>query len=228
MQDRPPLTPPDLNTQLMDDANFDSTDLSKGLGILGSVRLFVRKGGAATGKQHGETAAFELEDGNQNVVGKIVGVQPGDWAIENSAGKAIAMLWRQHTADHEVDNLSSLVHLGFHRWDRARKAEATGTLYCVAGLDRTVRFTVTFVDKDVILDSPSNRPVLKLLHGKGIREMVLADPDDDHPVVNVHSHLLTGSSVHEVEFVEPEDAFPVAMFVVALGLEKQLESLGAE
>jgi hypothetical protein len=214
MPDPPEETPPDLDTEKMDDNDFLSEvsqgDLSRAMGILGMARIEV----------HRESAMNEYyilgADGRK--FGQVRMVQAGGWAVEDANGKMFAMLWRQHTEDHQVDNVSSLVHLGFHRWERARKEETKASLYCLAMPDKKVRFFVTYIGHDAVLETPSNRVALKMAPGSRRNEIKIVDPYDEE-VAKVSTLEAGMRFTHEIDFEELEDPFFAVILVVAISLE---------
>jgi hypothetical protein len=218
MPDPQEIAPPDLDTQKLDDSNFNTTDLSQAWGIWGRARFLIKR-------EYKDREGYYVEDGAKNILGRIGMVQNGGWAVESPNGNVLAMLWRQHSEDHHVDNISSLIHMGFHRWENARKDEVTATLYCLANLDKTVRLFITLVEKEATLESPSNRLVLKMAPGKQHNELVFADGFDD-PVATIRTEAMSSAETHEITFIEAEDPFLAAIFTVALGLESSLRHGG--
>lgn len=215
--------PPDLDHQPLDDANFTSGDLAQALGLVGRPKFVVRRVDvldilSRKRSSRVEPEAYTIEYPLGTVLGEVGWVENGGWAVKDPTGRSVAMLWRQHTEDHSAERLSNLVHLGFHRFERAVKEEANASLYCLANLDKTVRMFVTYRGEEAILDAPSNRPVLKLAKGSGEHDLRLVDAFDDD-VAAVHSDRAKEAEVHEVTFTEVEDPFPVALFVMTLGLE---------
>jgi hypothetical protein len=211
MPDPDDITPPDLDTQKMDDSNFNTMDLSQAWGIWGRARFLIKR-------EYKDREGYYIEDGAKNVLGKVAMVANGGWAVENSSGNTLAMLWRQHSEDHHVDNISSLVHMGFHRWENARKDETIASLYCLANLDKTVRLFVTLIGKDATLESPSNRVALKMAPGKQHNELLLVDGFDD-PVATIHTEAMSTAETHEITFMEAEDPFLAAILTITIGLE---------
>lgn len=211
MSEDPNLTPPDIDHQVMDDSNFSTGDLSQALGILGLPRFLVRR-------EMKNVEGYYLENPAKQVLGKIAWIQNGAWAVQDRSGQTLAVLWRQHTEDTSVDHLSSLVHLGLHRWEAAHKAEETASIYCLANLDKAVRFFITFAHGEAILDAPSNRPVVKMARGPHENTIQFVDAFDD-PVALVHTEAMAFNETHDITFEEAQDPFPVAMFAVALSLE---------
>ncbi len=215
MADPPEPTPPDLDHQTMDDQNFlneaSMGDLSRALGILGRARFTIQR-------HPTELEEYFLGAPDGSRLGRIRLVTNGGWAVEDGNGKMVAMLWRQRTEDHSVDHVSSLVHLGFHRWEKARKEETNASLYCLANPDKTVRFFVTYIGNDAVLETPSNRPALKMAPGQARDEFRIVDPYDE-AVATVRTQAHGMEFLHDITFAELEDPFFVAILVVAISLE---------
>ncbi|MDE1821103.1 MAG: hypothetical protein KGJ23_09700 [Euryarchaeota archaeon] len=220
----PKLTPPDIDHQTMDDKNFATGDLAQAWQLLTRPTFTIRR-------EMKDIEGYYVEDhrlkllNKPHILGKVLWVQNGGWSVQDPNGQTLAMLWRQHTEDHSVDNLSSLAHMGFHRWEDARKREETASIYCLANTDKTVRFFVTFAHGEAILDSPSNRPVLKMAKGTSENNIELTDAFDD-PVASVHTDATTFAETHEVAIQEAVDPFLVATFTITMSLEMGFEHGG--
>lgn len=230
MPDQDSQIPPDIDTANLDDKNFASGDLSQAWGILGLSRFVVQR-------DNKDVESYFIEDAQKKRQGLVVWVQNGGWSIEGPPGQRLGMLWRQHTEDHQQENLRNLVHLGLHRYEQALKSEQNASIYCLANPDRTVRMFVTYKGSEAILDSPSNRPVLKMAKGSGAGEIQLTDGFDD-PVATIRTEKvgalpraarkqdgvlgLPFAEAHDVTLTEAEDPFPVALFAVTLGIEMTL------
>lgn len=203
--------PPDLDHQPMDDANFSTTDLAKAWGLLGLPTFLLRR-------EHKDAAAYYVENASKKVLGTVRLVENGGWEVLGPEGR-LAMLWRQHTEDHSNEKLRNLVHMGFHRYEKAVHDEENASIYCLANLDRTVRMFVTYKGQDGVLDSPTNRPVLKMARGKARGDVEIVDAYDE-PTANIHSEDLGyHAEVHRVTIEAAAEPFPVALFGITLGLE---------
>lgn len=203
---------PDIDTQPMDDANFSTADLSQAMGLLGLPRFLARR------RAWMDAEAYLLQNPANQTLGEVKWIENGGWGVYGPRGDLLAMVWRQHTEDHSTEKLSNLVHWGFHRYERAKQAEENASIYCLASLNKTVRMFVTYKGADAVLDSPSNRPVLKMSQGEHYGDVELLDAFDD-PVAVIHTEGAKLNEVHQVTFQEAEDPFPVAFFAVTLGLE---------
>lgn len=211
--DPSPPSPPDIDHQVMDDRNFATGDLDQAWNLMSSNRFLVHKAGK-------DADTYVIMNPGKQALGQVEWVGHGGWAIQGpqgANGPALAMLWRQHTEDHSQEHLSNLVHWGFHRYERAKANEENASIYCLANLDRTVRLFITYKGTEAILDSPTNRPVLKIAPGEHHGDVRLVDAYND-PVATVHTEA-GFQETHEVSFEEAEDPFLVVLFAVTLGLE---------
>jgi hypothetical protein len=203
--------PPDIDTADLDDKNFATGDLAQAWGLLSAPRFLLHK-------DRKDVEAYFVQDVSRRTLGQVIWTQNGGWAVNGPQGNPLAMLWRQHTEDHSQENLKSLVHMGFHRYEQAVHDEENASIYCLANLDKTVRLFVTFKGDEAILDSPSNRPVLKMAKGQGIGDVGLVDAFDD-PVANIHTESTALVETHDVTMLEAEDPFLVALFGITIALE---------
>lgn len=213
-EDGPPAVPPNIDLAELDDKNLETGDLSQAWGLLGQNRFILRK-------DHKEVEAYFVEDLTRRVRGEVRWVQNGGWAVQAPGGEPLAMLWRQHTEDHPQAHLGVLVHRGFRRYEEARRNEEDASIYCLADLDRTVRLFVTMKGNEAILDSPSQRPVLKMARGPVAGDVALVDAFDE-PVANIHSERTAFIETHDITLLQAADPFRVVLFAAIIGMEMGL------